>query len=503
MKKTIFFLLLISAIVLSIGSCKKSFFEATTNDGSINDATAYKTKADFDAGVVGAYVNLQSAFENIIKLPGFISNDVSNGEGNAVSFDRLFDNTYALTDAKWRELYKIVNNANIVIGKLEGVGPGVLTDVEKDKAMGQVKFLRGFAYLHLAQAFGNIPMPLQAYSLAQNSLSCTPEAEVWTQVIADLTDAAAKLPEAQEWTGADFGRVGKGAALGYLALAHMYKQDWNNAGTASERLFALTKPKYELKADVRDEFSAKNRNLTSSVFEIQYNPKAADKWIGWGGQAPDNGHTWATQTAPPGIGDSWVAFGGWGNYIISPTALSSFEPGDDRRKKLIIKYPDSYKGELMADSFRAANWPKDADFLAKRKEFGYSTKYWHGVSRLPAGENMVMMRFAEVLLNYAEIQFNRGKHADAYDQLNKVRVRAKLAPKAVSTDKEVFMTDLMTERRHETILEAGFWYHLTRTGRAAKFLKDNYNMTMLPQWIHVPIPSRERDVNPNLCTNGY
>jgi hypothetical protein len=283
----------------------------------------------------------------------------------------------------------------------------------------------------------------------------------------------------------------------------MYKQDWNNAGTASERLFALTKPKYELKADVRDEFSAKNRNLTSSVFEIQYNPKAADKWIGWGGQAPDNGHTWATQTAPPGIGDSWVAFGGWGNYIISPTALSSFEPGDDRRKKLIIKYPDSYKGELMADSFRAANWPKDADFLAKRKEFGYSTKYWHGVSRLPAGENMVMMRFAEVLLNYAEIQFNRGKHADAYDQLNKVRVRAKLAPKAVSTDKEVFMTDLMTERRHETILEAGFWYHLTRTGRAAKFLKDNYNMTMLPQWIHVPIPSRERDVNPNLCTNGY
>ncbi len=503
MKNRIFFLILISAVVLGIGSCKKSFFEATTNDGSINDATAYKSKTDFDAGVVGAYVNLQSAFETIIKLPGFISNDVSNGEGNAVSFDRIFDNTYFLSDENWRELYKIVNNANIVIGKLEGVGPGVLTDEEKNKAMAQVKFLRGFAYLHLTQAFGDVPMPLAAYTTAQNSISCTPQADVIAQVISDLTVAADKLPEMQEWTGADLGRVGKGAALGYLALANMYKKDWAGAGAASEKLLSLTKPKYELKPNVRDEFSALNRNLTSSVFEVQFNPKSADKWIGWGGQAPHNGHTMPTQTAPPGIGDDWVNFGGWGNYIISPTALSSFEPGDDRRKKLIIKYPESYKGELMADSFRAVNWPTDVDFLAKRTQFGYSTKYWYGVSRLPAGENIIMMRFGEVLLNYAEIQFNRGQPGDAYAQLNKIRVRAKLAPKMVSADKETFMTDLMNERRHETILESGFWYHLTRTERAAKFLKDNYNITLLPKWVRLPIPSRERDVNPNLCTNGY
>jgi len=503
MKNKLFFLLLISAVVLSIGSCKKSFFDATTNDGTINDATAYNSKADFDAGVAGAYVNLQSAFETTIRLPGFISNDVSNGEGNAVSFDRLFDNTYFLSDENWRELYKIVNNANIVIGKLEGVEPGILTDVEKNRDMGQVKFLRGFAFLHLTQGFGDIPMPLQGYTTTQNSMSCTPQADVLKQVIADLTDAADKLPEVQEWAGADLGRVGKGSALGYLALANMYSQDWPTAGAASERLLSLTKPKYELKADVRDEFSAKNRNLTSSVFEVQFSPKSADKWVGWGGQAPHNGHTMPTQTAPPGIGDAWVNFGGWGNYIISPAALSSYEPGDDRRKKLIIKYPEAYKGELMTDSFKAKDWPKDVDFLAKRTEFGYSTKYWYGVSRLPAGENIIMMRFAEVLLNYAEIQFNRGQQADAYAQLNKIRIRAKLAPKAVSSDKEVFMTDLMNERRHELMLEPGFWYHLTRTGRAAKFLKDNYNITMLPKWEHLPIPSRERDVNPNLCTNGY
>ena len=503
MKNRIVSVMLIFAFVLSIIACKKSFFEATTNDGSINDGTGYKTKESFDAGVAGAYVNLQSAVEPLITLPAYISKDIEPG-GAPTPYDVFFSSGYTFSAQQWRELYKIINNANIVIEKLEGVAPGILTDEEKKKAMGQVKFLRGFAYLHLTQAFGDIPMPLESYSDALNSISCTPQAGVITQVISDLTEAAANLPEAMEWGSADLGRVGKGAALGYLVLANMYKLDWPAAAAAAERLFALTKPKYELKADVRQEFSALNRNLSSSVFEIQFNPKSGNKWVGWGGSgSPDNGHIMATQTSPPGVGDRWTSFGGWGSLAITPTVLNRFEPGDDRRKKLLIKYPEPYKGELMTDSFNAQHWPTDPDFLNRRTDFGYSTKYWYGPSPLPAGENIVMMRFAEVLLNYAEIQFNRGQHADAYAQLNKIRERAKLPPRPVSTNKETFMTDLMNERRLETLMEPGFWYHLTRTGRAANFLKDNYNITMLPQWKHTPIPSTERDINPNLCSNGY
>jgi hypothetical protein len=76
MKNRIVSVMLIFAFVLSIIACKKSFFEATTNDGSINDGTGYKTKESFDAGVAGAYVNLQSAVEPLITLPAFISKDI-------------------------------------------------------------------------------------------------------------------------------------------------------------------------------------------------------------------------------------------------------------------------------------------------------------------------------------------------------------------------------------------------------------------------------------------
>ena len=498
-----------AAILFSVVSCKKSFFDAVPQDGSVSEAGAYKTKADFDKGVIGAYVDLQSTTDRALSTPGFASLDIVNGEGNAVPYDRVFDPNNSLTFDYYRNYYRIIANANVVVERLDKVGEGVLTDIEKKKAYGQVKFLRGYAYSYLTQCFGDIPMVLKPYSETQTTISCTNTADVWKQIIMDLSEAADFLPETKEWTGTDAGRVGKGAAMAYLAQAYMYIKDWDKAGKTVEKMLALRIPEYRLFPSVRTVFSAKNRNLDESVFEIQYSPTSADKWLSWGGNTPINGHTLPTQTAPPGIGDDWCNFGGWGNYIISANALNSYEPGDDRRKQLIIKYPESYKGELMTDTFKARNWDKwpsvklSDSFPALRKNNGYSTKYWFGVSRLPAGENIIMMRFADVKLNYAEILFNKGNAAGAYGQLNDVRTRAKLAARPVSSDPAIFLNDLMTERRAELMLEPNLWWHYTRLGIAVKFIKDKYNITMLPKYVHLPIPQRERDINPNLCSNGY
>jgi len=358
------------------------------------------------------------------------------------------------------------------------------------------------SYLQLTRTFGDIPMPLTGYSATQNNMACTSSDEVMTQVIIDLKEAAAQLPETKQWIGADIGRVGKGAAQAYLALAYMYKKDWPGAALASEQLLALRNPQYVLFPSVRTVFSALNKNLNESIFEIQFSLNSVDKWVGWGGQAPSNGHTTVAQTAPP-VGDKFAPYGGWGNYSVSPTAVASFEPGDNRRKELLVKYPEPYKGELMADTMRAADWDKNAAFPANRKAYGYSTKYWFGPSGMPYGSNIICMRFADFKLNYAEILFNQNKTSEAYQQLNDVRVRAGLTAKTVSANMEIFMTDLMNERRHELLLEPNLWWNYTRTGRAAKFLKDNYNITMLEKWNHFPTPQRERDVNPNLCANGY
>jgi len=114
------------------------------------------------------------------------------------------------------------------------------------------------------------------------------------------------------------------------------------------------------------------------------------------------------------------------------------------------------------------------------------------------------MRYAEFLLNYAEILFEKGKSNEAYAQLNLVRKRALLSPRTVSNGKDIFMDDLMNERRWELNFETNLWFHYTRTGTAAKFLLKEHGITMNPAWNKYPIPQPERDQNPNLCQNpGY
>ncbi|HZH96442.1 MAG TPA: RagB/SusD family nutrient uptake outer membrane protein, partial [Flavisolibacter sp.] len=118
-------------------------------------------------------------------------------------------------------------------------------------------------------------------------------------------------------------------------------------------------------------------------------------------------------------------------------------------------------------------------------------------------QNLPMMRFAEVLLNYAEILFMQNKPTEAYAALNRVRARANVPALPVSSTAATFMGDLMRERRFELIFEPNLWFHYTRTGTAAAFLQTIHGVTWQPRWALFPIPDTERSINPNLCRNGY
>jgi len=180
----------------------------------------------------------------------------------------------------------------------------------------------------------------------------------------------------------------------------------------------------------------------------------------------------------------------------------SFEPGDDRRAKLILASGEDYEGELMTATLTLPDspaWDKSC----------FSTKYWYGPSDVAGADylfrtNVPVMRYAEFLLNYSEILFKQGKTAQAYDQLNLVRARALLADLPAQTDEATFMTALMKERRAELNFECNLWYHYTRTGTAANFLQSEHGVTWNAAWSKLPVPQAERDQNPNLCQNtGY
>jgi hypothetical protein len=481
-------------IIVIIESCKDKFLESVPQSGILTDVSVFKTKADFEAYMFGAYTEMQSgnaSADKWISVPGFVSQDMvavdekpkplasflTPGSGDILSY--------------WRNLYTVISRTNLILEKLP-VAPAVVTAEDKSILEGEAKFLRGFAYFMLARAWGNIPMPLQSFNDAQKSLECTSEDQVWDQVIKDLTEASLLLPSRSGWGSNNLGRATKGAALAYLANAWMYKKDWTKAAKASQDLIA--RGEYRLEEDVRTVFSEKNENNEESIFEVQFR-KVEDNDYNWG-STPNNGHSLNILTAPRGIGEKYAPYGGWGEFLASKKLANSFEPGDERREKLMVTVGETYKGEKMTESVTLP------DTIQANSAF--STKYWLGPEgSYLGGLNLPQMRYAEFLLNYSEILFEQENALQAYKYLNEVRKRANLPDKPVSTDRETYFTDLMNERRHELNFEPNLWFHYTRTGRAGKFLQEEYGITFNPSWNKFPIPQVDRDQNPKLCQNGY
>ncbi|HEU0228837.1 MAG TPA: RagB/SusD family nutrient uptake outer membrane protein [Arachidicoccus soli] len=505
------FLMMILLIVVSLNSCKEDFFAAKNQDGSKDEFLVFNKKEDFNAALTSCYIFAATqggAGRDYILTPGFVSQDVIGREGIQVNLNNYMSpNNAQAFEQYWYNSYRGVAAANLLIDRIAQIKPGILTPDEIKLYNAQAKFMRGLAYFIIARAFGDVPMPLEEYTSSQNKMSCTPNAQVFQQVVKDLSEAAADLPEAGNYLPRDRGRASKGAALAYLANAYMYLKDWPKAKKATEDLMALTKPKYEIPNDLRAAFTYLYKDepeyLKEVIFDVQF--KRGKDWTIYGRSFTEidlNGSFMGSNTAPRFIGPRFDTNAGWGEANVNMKAINSFEPNDLRGKIMTIPWGSTtYEGEYFPGPLTQADW--DKTYL---KNCGFSTKYWlgsytAGLDTYP--QSIPLMRFTEVILNYAEILYKSGEQTEAYKQLNKIRARAELADLPVSSSEATFMQNLMDERRHELIMEPNLWFHYTRTGLAAKFLKDNYDITMKPEWNYFPIPIRERTLNPNICSNGY
>lgn len=501
MKRTIALIILIISSSLVLQSCKKDFLRSFSQDGTLTDDDTFKDKASFEKVIFGTYREMQGSGGPQtggiawIQIPALISQDVVPGADEIpVQINQYLTPGSGDITSYWGTFYKIAGRANLILGKLADA-PSAVSETDRAVIEGEAKFLRGFAYFNIARAYGNCPLILESYEESQKKIECSSEDQVWDQVILDLTNASQKLPTRTDWGAENLGRATKGTALAYLANAYLYKADWSNAVTVSEKLMALGE--YKLLDNVRDVFSLAHKNNEESIFEIQYRD-INNTEFDWGGVMPNSGNYLEQWTSPRGIGDDYAPGGGWAGIIMNRKLADSFDPDDDRRRNLVVAVGETYFGEKMAS-------PVTIPASVVSRNSAFTTKYWHGPSPYWGnGTNIPLMRYAEFLLNYAEALFKSGKPEQAYGELNKVRLRAKITAKPVSADEEVFMSDVMQERRWELNFEPNIWFHYMRTQQAAKFLMDEYGVTFRDAWYKWPVPQSERDLNPALCqNNGY
>jgi len=492
-------ILLLLLLVGVSPSCKESFLDVTPKDGSITDLSFWKTADDFIGVINSAYHDMEyneASGEQWLAIPNLILQEVEQSGGPAELPAFFQPNRHGQW---WATFYGMVHKTNLV---LANAGNGKLKEDERARVEAEAKFLRGFAYFNLTRAFGGVPLVLRPKTAtdAKEDARAT-EAQSWDQVIEDLT-AAEGLPV--QWDADNTGRATRGAALAYLANAYMYKKDWPRALLAAEALEAVANGgRYRLLDNYRDAFSEKKENGPESLFEVQYRPGYDN---GWG--KPSNIHYLGAYTSPGGAGDEFAVGGGWGTYVLSKSLGNSFEPGDRRRfayqnpagetvYPAVLGPGESYRGEAFPTGMAYTLQPGTGSTGF------YATKYWLGRvndadgGNYGGGQNLPQMRYAEAVLNYAEILSALGRTPEAYAQLNRVRRRAGLADQPLA-DPAQCLRDINTERRHELFFEPNLYFHFVRTGYITAFLRDTYGKTFQEAWYRWPLPQSEIDNNPAL-----
>ncbi|WP_128544893.1 RagB/SusD family nutrient uptake outer membrane protein [Larkinella soli] len=468
--------ILISALLsLSLSSCKDQFL-ALSPVSQASTATFYRSASDMINALSGAYGALQfngqyGQFYVVSEIP---SDDTTPVLSGSVTDQDEFDKFYLRTTnpfllARWSDGYRGIYRCNAIIGRIGGV---TMDETLKNRIVGEAKFLRALMYFNLVRVFGDVPLIVQEITDVQEgyNFARTPAAEVYNQIIKDLTEAEGVLPAT--YTGADVGRATRGAAKSLLGKVFLTQKKYAEAaGKLKEVIDAGT---YDLLPNYADLFRAANKNSKESVFEVQYKKGNLGE-----------GSPFANAYAPENSGNAVIQFGGGGNNRPMPDLINSYEPGDLR------------KDVSLATSYVNAGGVKvDYNFVRKYRD----TPTVNG----DAEDNWPVIRYADVLLMYAEALNETGKTADALPLLNRVRKRAGLADRTAADagSQAAMRLALEQERRVELAFEGHRWFDLVRTGRALDVLKAKaqaigIKTSLTENNLIFPIPQSQIDINPS------
>jgi len=495
--------------VLLLASCDDDFL-IETNPNAPTTATFWQTEEDAVKATNAVYEGL--TYEGMYMRMMHAYQDIRADDATADSpWGELIapgNFTIAATGAApawiWRDAYHGVYRANQVIAYVPDID---MDTALRERLVGEAKFLRGFFYFHLVKMFNRVPLILEPAESPEDyqQPQAAPE-EVWNQVIQDLQEAQAVLP--QSYTQ-DVGRATWGAATAYLGVAYLFNQRWADADAEFRKI--IDSGLYRLVDDPRDNGGYENENNEESIFEIQFSRDVGGTENGWAGPpAPTWGETHARSItyAPVGFG--------WADVIPSQGLYETFleektVDGEDDPRLHATMFYNTPGMTIYGNDFQ--------EFYADNPDQIFWRKYESdipGGSEIDArsGINIRIMRYADVLLMYAETQNELGNTAAAARYIQQVRDRANLPDR--EAEFAALSQDAMRDRiAHERFLELAGEGKRFDDVRRWGWLEDPQKLDLLcsndaefcgfapgDEWL--PIPQAELDTNPLLQQNpGY
>jgi hypothetical protein len=368
--------------------------------------------------------------------------------------------------------YKGINNANFAIDGIPTSTDPAFTPDKQAPYIAVAKLAKGFCYLELTTLWGDVTyFPHFLDNPDSAFVARTPKAEVMDRLIEDLTYATENLPDT--WTGSDEGFPTKAAGAAMLAKAYLYNRDWPNAVTACANALSIADEEgYGLMDDyvyMMSYESQVNGDNTEFIYTFPFILNGTST-----GNQNEMQVERLCRDAPNEVKSIYGA--GWGYALPSRDLVEAFEPGDPRRVYSIWLPGDFYGVYNQNEDFTI---PGDelhgsVDTVIQKGDniyykYGWSyantntRKIWQPIMKdgtplqiddQQAGYDIPLLRYADLILFYAEALIENNQIAEGMAQLNRVRARPSVnMPPLTATDQNDARKKLRHERRIELNME--------------------------------------------------
>lgn len=469
-------ILLTFLILIIFSSCENMLDEVPKN--FISKANYYKTEADAEGAIAGAYAGLQNDFFGItyylmVELHG----DFLNGRGSQAPitiWDQILNQqNIGRCNTNWASLYSIINRANSVLDNVVNIED--IRAETKTRILAEAHFLRAIAYFELVRGWGAVPLRVnETVDLSSIAAPRAPESEVYELIIEDALAAEAGLGE----VGNETGRASKWAAK--MLLAHVYLTIENYSAAAQKALDVIENGPYTLvRVSVPDDFykifaTSTNPEDIMSVHHSVTKTSTLPNYLHRAGAIPYNYSSGGVFAWLPDmntfIGDSW-------------------DDNDLRKSFNLYTQYQNAEGDWV---------PLPSTTPVLFKKFITDTQGIHLYSA-------PIYRFTEAYLFYAEAAAMAGNGPTdlALEYLNVVKRRAYGYPPFVASpvdypsglSKEAFRDAVLQERAYEFLIERRRWFDLKRTGKVKEAFAA-VGKNIIDERLFWPIAENEINNNP-------
>ncbi|MCG6186188.1 RagB/SusD family nutrient uptake outer membrane protein [Maribellus maritimus] len=548
MKTKILYFALFALLLLNSTGCKESFLETLPKD-QLTTETFYKSEDDFIQSINGVYGinNIWRQKMEFFPMVDIATPVATRGSGRFGQFD-WGGNGYTPDGVPgdvraWFSYWWIgIARANEVLYRLEEAEDGIFTTAGlKDQIKGEALFLRAIYYFYLSDIWGGMPLITEPVTTETYYPERDTKTAITEQMISDLKEAQNLLPSITKYRNspAEMGRASKEAAQSLLGKIYCAEEQWENASTELKKV--IDSNNFELTPGATgfiDQFWPEGENGIESIFEWQYMSGIGDQYgnsfvsyCATGAAGLDVGGNGWNYIEPTDylvdlyetkngykVTSTWTGSGESQDYFTFSSDDPEFDPEDAfAHRDPRLKWTVAYEGNPYVDE----KWPENTFTAASPMESNYGNLkmivYEEGFAQ--SDMNMVVLRFADVLLLYAEAQMELNNLDEATKYVNRVRSRPSVSmpdvPAGIAGSQSDLRQYIREERIRELATEYGHvFYDMRRWGiyvdemenywTANKFGRENPAVQIDEHNVLWPIPTQELDLNPNMVQNpGY